>query len=136
MKLTVGSDERTAVTDAIIAQGRSAQRLLILDNCEHVLDAVAAIVVGLLAACPAVQILATSRAPLHVRGEQELSVDPLPLPPLDDASVAAITENEAVRLFAVRARAVRPGPWTPSCRHATFIGRARGGRSPSVVSRV
>ncbi len=96
------------VTQSLAAALRSRQTLILLDNCEHVLEAVADIVVGLLAACPAVQMLATSRAPLHVRGEQEFPVDPLPLPPLDDASVAAVTENEAVRLFAVRARAVRP----------------------------
>jgi predicted ATPase len=86
---------------------RPRQTLLLLDNCEHVLDVAATAVAVLLATCPAVQILATSRAPLHVRGEQQFPVDPLPLPPFDDASLAAITENEAVRLFAVRARAVQ-----------------------------
>jgi predicted ATPase len=63
---------------------------------------------SLLAACPALQILATSRAPLHVRGEQEFPVDPLPLPSVDTLSLEAMTQNEAVRLFAARARAVQP----------------------------
>ena len=64
----------------------------------------------LLAACPALQVLATSRAPLHLRGEQEVPVEPLSLPPPDaHSSVEAIAESEAIRLFEERARAVRPG---------------------------
>src|SRR4051794_21237166 len=83
------------------------QTLLLLDNCEHVLAATADLVAGLLAACPAVQVLATSRTPLQIRGEQILPVDPLPLPDVD-ASLEGIVQSEAVRLFAARARAVRP----------------------------
>ena len=86
---------------------RPRQILLLLDNCEHVLAATADLVAALLAACPAVQVLATSRAPVQVRGEQVLPVDPLPLPAVD-APVDTIVQSEAVRLFAARARAVRP----------------------------
>ena len=89
---------------------RPRQTLLLLDNCEHVLAAAADLVALVLAACPALQILATSRAPLHVRGEQALPVEPLPLPPAAArAASEAIARNEAVRLFVERARAVRPG---------------------------
>ena len=56
------------------------QTLLLLDNCEHVLAATAELVNVLLTRCPAVQVLATSRAPLHLRAEQVLPVEPLPLP--------------------------------------------------------
>jgi predicted ATPase/DNA-binding CsgD family transcriptional regulator len=87
---------------------RPRQSLLLLDNCEHLLAASAVLVSSLLAACPALQVLATSRAPLRVRGEQEVPVDPLPLPADAAASLETLAQNEAVRLFAARARAVRP----------------------------
>src|SRR5215213_5046452 len=55
---------------------RPQQTLLLLDNCEHLAPAVADLVAVLLAACPAVQILATSRAALKLRDEHQLPVDP------------------------------------------------------------
>jgi non-specific serine/threonine protein kinase len=87
---------------------RPLQALLLLDNCEHLAPSVADLVAGLLAACPAVQVLATSRAALKLRDEYQLPVDPLPVPPLDASTLPAIAEHEAVRLFVERARAVRP----------------------------
>jgi predicted ATPase/DNA-binding CsgD family transcriptional regulator len=88
---------------------RPRQVLLLLDNCEHLLAATAALVASLLGACPALQVLATSRAPLRVRGEHEAAVDPLPVPPAGAQSdPAALAENEAVCLFLERTRAVRP----------------------------
>jgi non-specific serine/threonine protein kinase len=86
---------------------RPRQTLLLLDNCEHVLAETADLVANLLAGCPALQILATSRAPLQVQSEQVLPVEPLALPAVD-APMETIAETEAVRLFAARARAVRP----------------------------
>ena len=68
--------------------------LLLLDNFEHVVDA-AADVAGLLASCPNVELLVTSREPLHVTGEQEY-----PVPPF--------VHDESVSFFLARARAVRP----------------------------
>jgi predicted ATPase/DNA-binding XRE family transcriptional regulator len=90
------------------------QLLLLLDNFEHLLSA-APLVSELLAAAPGLHIIATSRAPLHVQGEQEYPVTPLALP---DATQAHSSPEElaavpAVALFIERARAVRPG-WTPS----------------------
>ena len=82
--------------------------LLLLDNCEHVLAEAADLVGALLAACPALQVLATSRAPLRLHGEQLLPVEPLPLPDDETRSLESLAENEAVRLFVERARAVRP----------------------------
>ena len=82
--------------------------LLVLDNCEHVLDA-APLVVDLLTSGPSLRVLATSRAPLHVRGERlyalgplELRADAETLPPADLARVPA------VRLFIERIRGVQP----------------------------
>jgi predicted ATPase/DNA-binding CsgD family transcriptional regulator len=88
---------------------RPRQALLLLDNCEHLLVATAALVAALLSACPALQVLATSRAPLRVRGEHELAIDPFALPPADaPADLTLLAGNEAVSLFLERAHAVRP----------------------------
>jgi non-specific serine/threonine protein kinase len=84
------------------------QLLLVLDNCEQVLDA-APDVAALLASCPALQILATSRSPLRVRGEQLFPVPPLALP--DSAVTVRLADVEAaaaVALFVQRARAADP----------------------------
>jgi predicted ATPase/class 3 adenylate cyclase len=75
--------------------------LLILDNCEHVLDAAATLATDVLSACPRVGILTTSREPLGVEGEQVWPVEPLAVSGTDDA-------GDAVRLFRDRARAVNP----------------------------
>ena len=88
-----------AIDTDLIRHLRPRQTLLLLDNCEHVVAAVADLVARLLDACPALQVLATSRAPLRVRGEQELPVEPLPLPPAaGDASVASVADSDAIRL--------------------------------------
>jgi non-specific serine/threonine protein kinase len=87
---------------------RTRQILLLLDNCEHLAPAVADLVAALLAACPSVQVLATSRAALNLRAEHQLPVDPLPLPPPDASSLADVADHASVRLFVERARAVRP----------------------------
>lgn len=78
--------------ETVIAHLKSRHALLILDNCEHVLDA-AGWVGEVLAACPAVKVLATSRAPLRIRGEHQHGLSPL-------------DPEEATQLFVERARAV------------------------------
>ena len=82
------------------------QALLVLDNLEQ-LDGAAGVVAALLAAAPGLAILATSRRPLHLRGEQELPVPPLEIP--RDAAVEAVARCAAPRLFVQQARMVRPG---------------------------
>jgi predicted ATPase/DNA-binding SARP family transcriptional activator len=80
--------------------------VLILDNCEHVIEAVAALAARVLAACPRVRIVATSRQPLRIDGETLCPVAPLPVPP---PSQAGGPESYAsVRLLRDRAVAVRP----------------------------
>jgi predicted ATPase/DNA-binding NarL/FixJ family response regulator len=106
-------------TEAIVRHLRSRQALLMLDNCEHVLAETAELVARLLATCPALQVVATSRAPLRVRGEQELPVGPLPLPS-DDASFEALLQSPAVQLFRERAQARRP-VFTVDASNATAI---------------
>jgi non-specific serine/threonine protein kinase len=100
-------DRPLAVALATFLKRRQA--LLVLDNCEQVLEA-APEAGALLAACPAVQILATSRAPLRVRGETLLPVPPLALPdPAKALPLDALAQTEAVALFAQRAHAGDPG---------------------------
>ena len=83
--------------------------LLILDNLEQVVQA-APDLGELLARCPQLAMLATSRTVLGLRGEREYPVPPLPLPPgPGSVSVAEVAASPAVALFADRARAVRPG---------------------------
>jgi predicted ATPase/transcriptional regulator with XRE-family HTH domain len=77
------------------------QVLLVLDNCEHVISAAAALCAGLLAACDDVRMLATSREPLRVAGEARYRLASLALPDLDDLADAG--RSEAVALFADRA---------------------------------
>ena len=83
--------------------------LLVVDNCEHLLDAVAELVEALLHACPDLRVLATSREPLRIVGEQTWPVPPLPLPPADLEGSKALSSWDATRLFAERAAAVEPG---------------------------
>ncbi|MET7647649.1 BTAD domain-containing putative transcriptional regulator [Streptomyces sp. NPDC005426] len=84
------------LVDRLAHGARTRPVLLILDNCEHVIDAAAALAETLLTRCPQLRVLATSREPLGVPGESVRPVDPLPADP-------------AHRLFTERARAVRPG---------------------------
>jgi predicted ATPase/DNA-binding XRE family transcriptional regulator len=88
---------------------RPTQRLLLLDNCEHLVEACARIAEALLGACPRLQLLVTSREPLRVGAEVIWRVPALTLPGSDPQPLAELAKSEAVRLFVERARAVRPG---------------------------
>jgi predicted ATPase/class 3 adenylate cyclase/DNA-binding CsgD family transcriptional regulator len=82
--------------------------LLLLDNFEQVIDA-AVYVAAILAACPNLKVLVTSRMTLHIRSEQEFSVPPLTVPdPKDLPDLVALSQYEAVELFLSRAQAARP----------------------------
>jgi predicted ATPase/DNA-binding CsgD family transcriptional regulator len=97
-----------SVREALVAHLHAKQFLLIIDNGEHLLDAVGDVVVMVLGACPAVQVLVTSRAPLHVRGEQVFPVEPLTPPLAEETDLETLSANAAVRLFTERAQAVWP----------------------------
>jgi non-specific serine/threonine protein kinase len=85
------------------------QLLLVLDNCEHLLDEVAALSAALLRSCPDLQILATSREPLRVVGEAVLPVPPMAAPEPDrSGGVAGLSRYDAVALFTERAAAAVP----------------------------
>ncbi|OHV44720.1 LuxR C-terminal-related transcriptional regulator [Pseudofrankia sp. BMG5.36] len=84
---------------------REKELLLVLDNCEHLLDATARLIDDVLRAAPGVRVVATSREPLSVAGEHVLPVPPLDLPSLHAESLAQTSQNDAVRLFVERAAA-------------------------------
>ncbi|MFI7669996.1 protein kinase [Nocardia sp. NPDC049526] len=84
--------------------------LLMLDNCEHMIETVADLAESLLRACPEVRILATSRESLGVGGESVFAVPPLGIPaPDSDLSVRNLARYDAVALFTERAAAAVPG---------------------------
>ncbi|MEV0645145.1 BTAD domain-containing putative transcriptional regulator [Phytomonospora sp. NPDC050363] len=93
--------------ERIAAALRRRPVLLVVDNCEHLVDAAAAITARLLARCPELRVLATSREPLGITGEALYPVAPLPYPALARTVDDALA-YPAVRLLAERARAARP----------------------------
>ncbi len=104
LKEEVGRSSVDTVADRI----RGSRLLLILDNFEQVLGA-ADVVSGLLERTQEPRILVTSRAPLHLAGEQEFPVPPLRIPAASDVpDLDALTQSEAVALFLQRATTVRP----------------------------
>jgi predicted ATPase/DNA-binding winged helix-turn-helix (wHTH) protein len=89
---------------------REKQALIVFDNCEHVVDAVADMVEALIAAAPHVTILATSREPLRVKGEWRHRLAPLGLPSrTDNLTTAELMRFPAIQLFAERATATEDG---------------------------
>jgi serine/threonine-protein kinase PknK len=118
----------TPAMDALIATLGQKPLLLILDNCEHLLDACAELITRLLDHCPGIRVLATSREAVRVEGERVYALAPLALPggeaagprptptlrpsgspPAAVPSPAAEPDSDAVLLFVERARAVEPG---------------------------
>ncbi len=98
------------LTETLADVLRPRRMVLILDTCEHVVEACAVLVQQLLASCPSVRLIATSREPLRVRGETAWRVPPLELPgQAGELTSEEMAEPEAVRLFTERAAAVRPG---------------------------
>ena len=93
--------------ERLTARLRDADLLLVLDNCEHLREACVELAQSLLAACPGLRILATSRDLLGVPGETDFVVPPLALPAAG-ADPAELRSSEAVRLFLARAREARP----------------------------
>jgi predicted ATPase/DNA-binding SARP family transcriptional activator len=95
--------------EALEALLRARGGLLVLDNCEHLVEACADLAHGLLRACPELRILATSREALGVKGERAWLVPPLSLPASGAVSPEEAESFEAIRLFVERAGDVLPG---------------------------
>lgn len=87
---------------------RGQSLLLVLDNCEHLITAVANLAATLLKSCPRLKILATSREPLGLTGETVWIVPPLSLPATATLPPAQLASYEAIQLFAARTAAVYP----------------------------
>jgi predicted ATPase/DNA-binding CsgD family transcriptional regulator/Tfp pilus assembly protein PilF len=95
--------------DTLIDALRGKELLLILDNCEHLIDAAADLADSLLVACPRLRILATSRESLNVVGEADRPVLPLGVPtPQRESTVAEVEGSESARLLLERARHRNP----------------------------
>jgi predicted ATPase len=102
-----GQPTHCTTTDALISSIGNHQLLLVLDNCEHLISACADLVVRMLQACGGVRVLATSREPLGVAGENVYFVEPLSLPRPDEPRDRQL-QSEAMQLFLERARARSP----------------------------
>lgn len=100
--------------DMIVDHLRDRELLLLLDNCEHLIDEVAELVNVLLPACPGLHVIATSRQSLGIPGESVFAVPPLPVPPLPGDGSArspspdSLRQYDSVQLFLDRATAVLP----------------------------
>jgi predicted ATPase/DNA-binding CsgD family transcriptional regulator len=106
--LGVSDGGETPIAERLIAFLRGRRALLVLDNVEQVLDA-APLAAELLAACPSLNVLATSRARLRLSGEQVLPLAPLPIPAENDRpSDETLRASPAVALFTARALAQNP----------------------------
>jgi predicted ATPase/DNA-binding CsgD family transcriptional regulator len=101
--------DRRGGVEAVEEYLRERALLLVVDNFEHVLDA-ADLIGRVLATCPRVRVVTTSRAPLHLQWERELAVPPLAVPeePVDRAWTEAVAASAAGRLFVERAQTVAP----------------------------
>jgi predicted ATPase/DNA-binding SARP family transcriptional activator len=142
----LGLQEHLAATVTSVCEGISdADVLLLLDNCEQVIDDCATLVGALLRRCPHVRILATSRESLHTAGECVVVLSSLTLPaPQDDSvDVDSAWSSGAVRLFVDRAQAVFPnfelspatlGPLAVVCRRLDGIPLAIELAAPLVAS--
>jgi predicted ATPase/DNA-binding CsgD family transcriptional regulator len=105
----VREERKRPILEALVNTLDRRHVLLILDGCEHLVDACAALASRLLRSCPALTILVTSREPLGVPGELTWRTPSLSLPRIEDAGhPEVLLQSEAVRLFAERARLNRP----------------------------
>jgi predicted ATPase/DNA-binding winged helix-turn-helix (wHTH) protein len=105
--LQLGGDE---ISPASVARaiGRR-QLLLVLDNCEHVIDVAARLAEAIVRDCPRTTLLVTSREILRIQGEHVFRVSPLDVPPPDFLDLLDLREHSAVQLFLSRIKALRSG---------------------------
>jgi predicted ATPase len=111
--------------DGLTAHLGSGRHLLVLDNCEHVVEPCRAVIEHLVSACPGLRVLTTSRTPLralHGTGEYVYALEPLKTMASVDGDVARIRETEAVRLFELRAQA-RSSAFEVAAGNAPHIAR-------------
>jgi predicted ATPase/DNA-binding CsgD family transcriptional regulator len=113
-------------TEILGAYLRDRQLLLVLDNCEHLLDAAAQFVTEVLRTAPGVRVVTTSREPLQVSGEHVVPVPPLELPLGDgEEPLGKLRQNEAVMLFVERAAAASGAFELSTSNQATIVSICR-----------
>jgi len=123
MVLGIPEPAAGSISDALVAQLRTRNLLLVLDNCEHLIEACAELAATLLRACPEAHILATSREPLRILGELTWRVPSLSLPDSEhQSSPEALMRSDAVRLFVERAMSVSPA-FALSAQNAPLVAR-------------
>ncbi|UCG98963.1 MAG: hypothetical protein JSW31_08040, partial [Burkholderiales bacterium] len=105
--LSVTEEPGRPLLQTLCAHLKSKRLLLILDNCEQVVEAAAELAAAVLAAAPQVRIIASSREALRTPGEHAYPILPLPLPSKEDG-LEALAQSTAVRLFVERAKANKP----------------------------
>jgi predicted ATPase len=108
-----------SLRDVVLEYLAAKRLLLVLDNCEHLLSAVAEAVTAIGQRCARVAVLATSRERLALPGEQNVAVLPLPIPLTDD-TVGVLAKNDSVRLFCDRAHDT-DAAFTLTDRNATAV---------------
>ena len=106
--LDVREEPGQPIRDTLVRAIGDRHVLVVLDNCEHVVDAAAALVDALLNSSPTITVLATSREPLRIEGETIWAAPSLGVPAHDDAGPEALCGFDAVRLFVERATAQGP----------------------------
>ena len=106
LTLPPGGDAAKIITSFL----KTARAALVLDNCEHLIEAVSAFALSILRSCAGVVLVATSRERLRIAGENVFQLSPLPVPPLPgEAGLDAARANPSVRLFIDRAAAAPEG---------------------------
>jgi predicted ATPase/class 3 adenylate cyclase len=108
-QLGIATQPGKGALESLVEVLASQERLVILDNCEHVLDGSAATADAILRNCPSIRLIATSREPLRIDGEIVFRVPSLSLPPNGVTSRRDVAGSGAVALFAERASAQLPG---------------------------
>ena len=131
--IDVNLRKSSSIDDAIVDLLRPRRSLLVLDNCEHLIEPVAELVARILREAPTIAIVATSREPLAVAGERLWTVDPLPTGPVD-LFVSDLTLGELAEIPRSRASSLEPRRLTLSFA-LDEVHRAAGRRDLSTPRR-
>src|SRR5438046_2138837 len=117
---------------ASLIRGLESYRIVVIDNCEHLVDAAAEVATRLLIGCPQLTLIATSRERLNVEGEYVYPVPAMGVP-ADGMDVPTADSSDAARLLTDRARSVRPGSLANPCHAAAALTTRRRphGRPPA-----
>jgi predicted ATPase/DNA-binding winged helix-turn-helix (wHTH) protein len=106
--LDVNMRQQASIEDTIVDMLRARRSIILVDNCEHVIEPTAELIDRILRSTPQVSIIATSREPLAISGEHVWNVEPLPTAEYDERSTDQRWSVPAVALFVERARAADP----------------------------